>query len=345
MRDRLGSVRFIGRRALYAILQIFGVVLITFVMVRLLPANPAQAILGPYATPDGIAKLEERMGLDKPIWIQFVMYMGDLVQADLGRSWLTSSPVLSDLARRFPATLELLLISMGIATILGISVGTLVASGGSQLVRRIVSVYALIAGALPEFWVGLLLIYFFFVRWHLPALVATPSGQIDFVLTEPRRITGMIVVDSLLTGSWEVFLSSLRHLVLPVTTLVIVLTGPILKVTRSKVGELMHSDFVWFLRACGYPPTLVMRRTLFNALPVIIAQVATLFAYMLGGAVVVETVFSWGGFGQYAVSATQHADLMAIQGTVLVAGVFTVLIYVLLDLLSGAIDPRIATGR
>jgi ABC-type dipeptide/oligopeptide/nickel transport system permease component len=324
---------------LYAVPQLIGVSFLTFAIVRFLPADPAVAILGPYATPEGIARITHRYGLDQSIPRQYLDYMGQVVQGDLGTSWLTSTPVATDLARRLPATLELTSLSLLIAAAIAIPLGARAAAGTGRGWRSLTNGYGLLAGALPEFWIGVILVYLFYVKWQVPG-IAAPSGQIDVGLGTPGRITGMIALDSLLLGDWEVLRSSVQHLILPVTTLVIVLVGPILKVTTATVSTALRSDYVWYMRASGYPEDVIRRRAMRNALPVVATLGATLYAYLLGGAVLVEKIFSWGGGGQYALDAVQHADLLAIQGFVLAAATFTVLVYLVFDMVLALLDPR-----
>ncbi|MEA2168643.1 MAG: peptide/nickel transport system permease protein [Solirubrobacteraceae bacterium] len=333
----------VARRALSAVPQLIGVSFLTFLIVRLLPADPAVSILGPYATPEGIARITERYGLDKSIPSQYLDYMQRVFQGDLGTSWVTSTSVASDLARRLPATLELTSLSLIIAAAIAIPLGSRVAAGGGRRWRRIANGYGLLAGALPEFWIGVVLVYLLYVKWQVPG-IAAPSGQYDVGLGTPIKITGMVAVDSLVVGDWEMLRSSLGHLILPVTTLVIVLVGPILKVTMATTSAVYRSDYIWYMRAAGYPERVIRRRAMRNALPVVATLGATLYAYLLGGAVLVEKIFSWGGGGQYALDAVQHADLMAIQGFVVVAAAFTVLVYLVFDVILAALDPRASGG-
>jgi peptide/nickel transport system permease protein len=334
---------FLGRRCLSAIPQLIGVSFLTFVIVRLLPADPAVSILGPYATPEGIARITHKYGLDQSLPSQYWDYMQRVVQGDLGTSWVTSSSVATDLARRLPATLELTSLSLIIAAAIAIPLGSRVASGGGRRWRRLANGYGLLAGALPEFWIGVILVYLLYVKWQVPG-IAAPSGQYDIGLGAPTKLTGMVALDSLLIGDWEMLRSSLAHLVLPVMTLVIVLVGPILKVTTATTSTVYRSDYIWYMRASGYPERVIRRRATRNALPVIATLAATLYAYLLGGAVLVEKIFSWGGGGQYALDAVQHADLLAIQGFVVVAAAFTVVVYLVFDVVLAALDPRVGAG-
>jgi len=334
-------IRYVGLRLLIAIPQLIGVSFLTFLILRLLPADPALAILGPYATPEGIARVRSDLGLDQPLWWQFWKYITNAISGDLGTSWQTSKPVFQDLTRRFPATLQLIILALLISLTIGLTLGVKIVTNDNPIIKRFVSGYGLIAGALPEFWVGLILIELFFVRLALPG-ISPPVGQIALGLAEPTRITGALALDAFLSMNLSAFLSTLSHLLLPTLTLVIILVGPILKLTRASVEEALASDYIWYLRALGQTEKFVKSRALRTSLPSILTLTATNFSYLLGGAVLVETVFSWGGVGQYAVQAIQNADLMAIQGFVLLAGALTVLIYLALDIINAFIDPRLA---
>lgn len=332
-------LRYIGRRLLYLIPQAVGISIVTFVIVRLLPANPAYAIAGATASPQTIQAIEEKLGLNEPIWTQYGIYMRDLLKGDFGTSWVTSNPVTTDLSDRFPATLELITFGLILALVIGIPLGVVVAlRRGKGLASKLSFVYGLLAGALPDFWVGLILIFVFFnlLNWF-PA----PLGRLDLAIAPPERITGMYTVDSLLTGNWAAFRSALSHLALPLMTLVFVYMAPIVKMTRSSMEEVLSSEFVTYSTACGLPRSIVVRRALKNALPPVVTIIGVLYGYLLGGAVLIEVVFSWGGLGQYAVQSIVNSDFAPIQAFVIIAAAFTLLVYLVVDLAYFALDPRI----
>lgn len=334
-------VRFIALRVAFAVPQIFGISLVTFFIVRLLPGNPAYTLAGAYAraTPEIYQTIQQHLGLDKPIYVQYLIYLQHLLQGDLGQSWFASTPVTEELGRRLPATLELISTATLIIVIGGIGLGALVGVTNARPLNWLLGLYGHLAGAFPDFWLGLVLafIFFFWLGW-IPA----PVGQLDISLSPPRGTTGMYVVDAALTGNWIVFQSAVTHLAVPAATLVLVYMAPIVKLTRSTVEEMLHSDFARYARACGLPQSVVLRYALRNSLPPSIALIGFTYGYLLGGAVLIENVFSWGGLGSLVVEAISHSDYFVVQGFVLVAALFNLLIYLAVDLIYIWIDPRVS---
>jgi len=320
--------------------QVIGISLVTFVIVRLLPANPAYALAGPTATEERIRLIEVRLGLDKPLPTQYWMYLKNLVKGDLGNSFVSGRPVLNDIFDRLPATLVLLFLGLFFALILGIPLGILGALRGAKgLVARFTSGYGLLAGAIPDFWLGLILIYIFYT---VLKIAPPPLGQLSPMVVAPSDVTGIVVFDSLLAGNWSAFSSAVSHLGLPLITIVFVYMAPVVKFTRSSIADVyFQSAFIEQYRANGIPNKIVVRRALRNGLPPVITIVGVLFGFLLGGLVLVESVFAWGGFGQYAVQAITNADFSAIQGVVIVSAVFNLIIYLVVDLLYFVVDPRL----
>lgn len=334
--------RWLGRRLLGIIPTLFLVSVLVFSMVRLLPGNPAYRLAGIAATPETIARLETEMGLDKPLPVQYVLYLKRVFHGDFGNSTYTRFPVLTELAQRIPATLELLTLSLLAAISIGVPLGAFLAIVQRRLVGRIADrltfLYGMLAGAIPEFWVGLMLIYLFFfrLRWF-----PGPTGQLDFSISPPVHITGMYLFDALLTFNWPAFLSAARHLALPVATLAFLTTAPIIKMTRASLNDALNADYVQYARKCGLPTKLVIRYALRSALPPIVTLVALLYSYLLGGAVLVEKVFAWGGLGQYAVQSVVVSDYPSLQAFVLIAAVFSLFVFLIVDIIYALIDPRI----
>jgi ABC-type dipeptide/oligopeptide/nickel transport system permease component len=335
-------LRYAGWRAVFFVPQLVGVTFVTFFVVRLLPGDPASRFLGSLATPDQLEAFRERLGLNKPIWEQYVTWMGDLLHGNLGVSFFTGNPVRDDITDRFPITLELITISLIISLLIMIPLGILSArqTGGavSRWANRTIFSYGMLAGALPDFWLALILIFIFYTQlgWA-PA----PLGQLDAGIAAPDRITGFLTIDSLLRGDLEAFQSAVRHLALPVVTLVFVYGGPILKMTRGTIAGMLDSPYVEHARALGLSESKVLFYAFRNSLPPVITMTGIIFGYLLGGAVLVETVFSWGGFGQYAVQSVLNADFNGIQGFVIVAAIFSIVVYLLVDVAYVLIDPRI----
>ncbi|MGQ0570884.1 MAG: ABC transporter permease [Armatimonadota bacterium] len=330
---------YILRRLLLIVPQAVMLALVTFLMVRLLPGNPAALIAGPMATPEMVAAVEEWLGLHEPLHQQFVAYLGRLVHGDLGRSWYTGRAVSEDLLQRLPHTLELIGPSLFLAVAIGVPVGAFLARAGTGWLGRALSPYMLSTGAIPAYWLGLVLTFAlaFQLRWAPP-----PFGRLDPSIGPPAAHTGFLLIDSLLVGNADAIRSVVAHLVLPVLTLVLVTAGNIMKMTRSLVRETLLADYIRTARAKGLAErSVLLRHALRNALIPIITLVGVMFGYLLTGAVLVETVFAWGGLGQYAVQAVTNSDYAAIQGVVLLTAILSMLAYLLIDILYLAADPRI----
>jgi ABC-type dipeptide/oligopeptide/nickel transport system permease component len=331
---------YVARRLLYVVPQVIGISLVTFVIVRLLPANPAFALAGPAASEESIRQIEERLGLNDPILTQYWLYLKDLFHGDLGNSFVSGRPVVQDILDRLPATLELLVLGLVCAFLIGIPLGVLGALGGGKgIVARLTVGYGLLAGAIPDFWLGLILIFVFYT---LLGIAPAPLGQLDAGVIAPPHATGVVTVDALIVGNWAAARSAVGQLMLPLITIVFVYMAPIVKYTRSSIEDVYYqSEFIEQYRANGLSRGTVVSRALRNGLPPVITIVGVLFGFLLGGLVLVEQVFAWGGFGQYAVQAITNADFSAIQGVVIVAAVFNLVVYLIVDLLYFAVDPRL----
>ncbi len=337
LRSRL--LVYVLRRAVALVPQLLAISIVTFVLARLLPGDPVGLILGPLATPESLAHLRAEMHLDQPFYIQYWYYLTALLTGDFGRSWSTSDSVWNDLIARVPATMELITYSLILALVMGVSIGIVTAFRQGGWIDRTTRIYGLLAGAIPDFWLGLLLIFFFYFELRIfPA----PLGRLDPFLSPPTHFTGMYTIDSLLTGNWECLVSALTHLALPVITLAFASAGSILRMTRSTMIGILDGDFIRHGRLTGLPERTLLRYALRNTLPPVVTLVAIVYGYLLGGAVLIENVFGWGGLGQYAVQAMSNSDYAAIQGFVLVTATFTLLLYLVVDLLYFAIDPRIS---
>jgi peptide/nickel transport system permease protein len=330
--------KYAGRRLLFLIPQLFAVSLIVFFLVRLLPGDPAFLIAGQFATKERIEEVRRGLGLDRPLYEQYGIYVGNVLQGDFGRSWRTSQSVLQDVKQRLPATLELVLCAGLLSVALGIPIGVYTAVKRRGIADKVLFGYGMLAGSIPDFWLGLILIFVFFSKL---GIVPGPIGQLDPIVSTPPPVTGMIVIDALIAGEWEAFRSALWHLVLPVATLTLVYMTLIIKNTRSAVEEMMESDFVEHGRALGLSRRTLLGYALRNAMPPVITVIGIVFWFLLGGAVLVETVFAWGGLGQYAVEAVINSDYAPLQAFVLLAAVFTLVVFLLVDLAYFLIDPRI----
>jgi ABC-type dipeptide/oligopeptide/nickel transport system permease component len=331
-------LRFAGKRLLVAAPQVVGVTVITFLLVRLLPGNPAYQLAGPFATEQTRQAMVQRLGLDRPLVEQYFSYIKNLLHGDWGQSWFTARPVAEEILTRLPATLELITVAMIMIVGGGILLGLVVARKGHGWVDRITSLYGQLAGAFPDFWLGLVLSYiFFFLLGWLPG----PTGRLPTGISAPEGVTGFYTIDSLLAGDIGLFFAAVKQMILPVATLVIVYMSGIAKMARSTISEMLRSDMVQYARLCGLPESTVVRYALKNSLPPILTLVGLTYAFLLGGAVLVETVFAWGGVGQYVVASIGRSDYFPVQAFVLAAALLNILVYLLVDLVHVLIDPRI----
>jgi peptide/nickel transport system permease protein len=318
--------------------QLLAVSVVTFILIRLLPGNPADLILGPHRTEAGVEALTREMGLDRPLPVQYWMYLKDILHGDLGRSWFSGEPVLDELLRRAPATLELVGYSMAVAMILGIAIGTISAFRAAGLFGRLLDWYIRLAGSFPDFWIALIAVYIFY---YLLGWAPAPMGRMGIVFEEIQQITGFHTIDTIITGRWDMLGVAIAHLVLPVLTLGIILAPIVGKVMRATMLEVLETDFIRYARACGLRRSTVTLYTIRNALPPTVTLLGILFAYLLGGAVLMEKVFSWGGVGLYSVQAIMNSDYAAVQGFVLVAAGFTMIVYLVVDVVHMILDPRV----
>ena len=335
---------FIGRRLLTAVVQLIGLALVVFFAIRLLPADPVARLVGMNASPEAYQSSKHSLGLDRPVLVQFGSYLGvtpgssGLLEGDLGRSWVTGDPIAKEIGRTLPVTLELITISFVLAFFVSVPLGMLCALRPGGIADKVTFSYSLFAGSQPEFWWGLLFIYLFFavLGWAPP-----PLGRLDPMLTPPPAVTGFITIDSLLAGNMATFRDGLHHLMLPVLTKVFVLSGPIVKMVRQNMVRVLASDYVLYDQACGLPPRRIAVIALKNALVPALTLLGVLYGYILGGAVLIETVFSLGGIGQYAVRSVLAFDYPAIQAVVLVIAMISLFVYLTLDVVHAMLDPRL----
>ena len=337
------TLKYIGRRLLVLIPQLFLISVITFSLVRMLPGDPARLELGPLAPQEGVELLRHQLRLDKPVPEQYVAYLERLFQGDFGRSWVNSSSVAHDLLVRAPATLELIIAGMLIVFVVMVPIALLSASPShgwvASATRRIGFGYGLLAGALPDFWLGLVLIFIFF---SMLGWAPGPEGRLGILDLAPERVTGFYTIDALLAGDFDTFLSALSHLALPAITLAFVYGGPIFKMVRASMETALRSDYTSYAEGLGLPRRTILLWAMRNAAPPAVVVTGIVAGYLLGGAVLIETVFNLNGIGQYAVQSITTADYAPIQGFVLVAAVFTMLVYLFVDLLHFMIDPRVS---
>jgi peptide/nickel transport system permease protein len=332
---------FLVRRLLGMIVVMFGVSIITFFLSHVVPADPAAAALGDRAREDQVAAFRAEYGLDKPVVEQYFIYMNGLFHGDLGKSIRTRRPVADDLRDFFPATMELSLVALLISLIIGIPTGIWSSLFRNRLPDHVVRIFSLVGGSLPIFWLGLLLIGLFYSQlgW-LPS-----GGRIDDFITPPKGITGLFVVDSLLTGNVAALQSSLQHLILPAFTLGYFSTAVISRMMRSSMLEVLNQDYMRTARAKGLRERFVIvRHGLRNALIPTLTIIGLTFGSLLSGAVLTETIFTWPGLGRYATASAIGLDFPAVMGVTLLAAIVYPLANVIVDVSYVWLDPRISSG-
>lgn len=337
---RYPLLRYILIRLGVSIVLLWGVTLVTFVFTNLVPSNPAQAALGDRAASDPavVAQFNHEYGLDRPVWVQYGVYLVHLLHGDLGRSTQTHQPVSSDMATVFPATAELAVVAVIIASVLGILLGLYAALHQRSFVDQLIRVVSLIGVSTPTFWMALVLYFALFYKLNL----FSGSGRLDPALVPPPHVTGFYTIDALLAGQTHVFVNAAQHLVLPSLVLIIFNLGYLARFTRSSVLDVLGNDYVTTARAKGLPPaTVTGQYILRGAFVPILTIIGISFGGVLSGAVLTETVFSWGGLGQYAYKASTTLDLQAVMGVGLIVGVVFIAVNFIVDLLYGLIDPRV----
>lgn len=332
--------RLILRRLLAAIPNLLGVVLLTFVLTRMLPGDAAAYFAGPAATPESIEGIRVQLGLDRSAVEQFFTYLAQLAQGDLGRSLTSGQPVLNDLVARLPASLELTLGALLLASLIGVALGVGAALKPHGVVDRICGLVSTVGQAVPTFFLGLLLV---FVFYYLLGWAPAPLGRLDIFHSTPTDVTGFWTIDSLLGGDIDAFVGVLHQLVLPVITLSLFGIGPIARMTRASMIEVLGSDSVRMARAAGLPRRKVLWTYAFRTVIVpVLNTIGMVFSFMLGANVLVEKVFGWPGIGAYAIESVLASDFAPIQGFVLLMAALYVLINLMIDVVAALLDPRVA---
>ena len=308
-----------------------------FFMVRAIPGDPAQIMLGQQATQEQVQQIRENMGLDKPIFVQYGLFLKDALRGDLGDSIVTGRPVTTELLTRLPATLELTAFAMLIAILVGIPVGVISAVRQYSLLDKTTSVLALTGISMPIFWLAMILVVIFGVNLELLPF----PGRLD-PTTGITAITGLVLVDSLLTLNFAGFWDGLLHLIMPALALATIPMAVIMRMTRSSMLEVMNEDYVRTARAKGVVPwRVVFKHALRNAMLPTITVIGLQAGLIMGGAIITETIFSWPGIGLYAYQSVSSRDYASIQGVVLYGALLFVLINLLVDILYAILDPRV----
>jgi ABC-type dipeptide/oligopeptide/nickel transport system permease component len=318
---------------------LIGVVIVTFLLTRVLPGDPAVYFAGPAATPQSIAEIRKSLGLDRPLPDQFLRYVNDLAHGNFGNSLSTGRPVAAEISSRLPASAELTLMGLFLAIAIAVPLGIFAAVKQGSLVDHLCRVIATAGVSLPVFFTGLLLVYVFYFRlgWS-PA----PLGRLDAFATSPPDITGFYLIDSLITGNFETFRAAFSQLILPAVTLAVFSLAPITRMTRASMLAVLASEFIRTARASGLNGrTVILTYAFRNAMLPVVTTLGMVFSFLLGANVLVEKVFAWPGIGSYAVEALLQSDFAPVQGFVLTMAVLYVALNLLIDMLYGVIDPRV----
>jgi dipeptide transport system permease protein len=332
-------LRMILKRSLIALPSLIGVIIVTFLLTRALPGDPAAYFAGPAATTEAIEQVRVKLGLDKPLIVQFGNYVADLARGDLGTSLTTGQPVATDIRNRLPASAELTLLGLIVSMLIAVPLGILAATNPGSIVDHLCRVIATAGVSLPVFFTGLILVYVFY---YLLGVAPAPLGRLDTFLSAPPQVTGFYLIDSAIAGNGEVFMGSLKQLILPAMTLAIFSLAPIARMTRASMLAVLASDFVRTARASGLSPaTVIVTYAFRNAMIPVITTLGMVFSFLLGANVLVEKVFAWPGIGSYAVEALVASDFAPLQGFVLTMAIMYVLLNLLIDILYGVIDPRV----
>lgn len=334
----MNLVHYVGRRAALTILVIFGVTLITFVISHVIPADPVVAYLGEHAPPDLVEKVRHQIGLDRPLPVQYVLYLRDLIHGNLGISIMDNRPVRQDLAQYLPATVELSTAAMLVAIVIGIPTGTISALYKDRWPDQVARVFALGGTSLPVFYVALLLLGLLYSKLG----ILPGPGQLGIFTQPPPHITGLVVIDAVLAGDWEALGDALRHLILPAFVLGYYSAGLITRMTRGSLLEVLRQDYVRTARAKGLAERrVVLRHALRNALLPTVTVIGLTYGSLLSGAVLTETIFSWPGLGRYATNSVTSVDIPAVLGvTLLIAMIYSVA-NLIVDVLYAYLDPQI----
>lgn len=330
-------LRLVRQRLMMLVLVLFGVSLITFLMSHVLPGDPAAALAGPHPSKEVLQTIREQFGLDRPLPVQYFKYLSDLMHGNLGNSIRGQEPVLTELLRYFPATLELVTFAFIFAILLGIPLGVISAVKKNSFTDYIVRLFAVGGVSIPLFWGGLVMILIFYAKlgWF-PA-----SGRLDIELTTPDTVTGFYTVDALLSGDTEVFFNTVKHLVMPAVALGYVQLAFIVRQVRSSMLDVLSQDYYLTGRANGLSQRfLIIRYGLRNALIPSITIIGLSFGSLLGGAVVTEAIFDWPGMGKYVTDSILGRDFPAIMGFTVIIALAYVIINLLVDLLVYSLDPQ-----
>jgi len=328
---------YITKRLLMLIPVLLGASILVFSLIHLAPGDPARTIAGEHASIQTIERIQEKYGLNKPLPTQYWIWLKQALQGDFGRSIVSNEFVSKEIWARFPNTVELTLLAMFIAVLVGVTAGIVSASRQYSLLDYGFMGVALFGVSMPVFWLGIMLMMIFgvYLRWF-------PIGGRMSIMISFTRITGFYLLDSVIAGNWQAFISALRHLILPAIALGTIPMATVARVTRSSMLEVLRQDYIRTERAKGLSERLVIyKHAVRNALIPVVTVIGLNFGLLLAGAILTETVFSWPGLGRYVVKAVQMRDYPAVQGCVLFFAFIFVIVNLITDIIYVYIDPRI----
>ncbi len=331
-------VSTILKRLVGSIPNLIGVVVVTFLLTRALPGDPAAFFAGPAGTAEAVQEIRKKLGLDKSMPEQFVVYVRDLTRGDWGTSLGTGQPVLTEIAMRLPASVELTLCALLLAVSVAVPLGILAATRPGSWIDHLCRGITTAGVSLPTFFTGLLLAYFFY---FLLGWAPSPLGRLDPYLSTPPHVSGFYLIDSLIARDLAAFVGAIKQLILPTITLALFVLAPLARMTRASMLGVLSADFIRTARAAGLAPTTVLFTYAFrNALLPVMTTLGMVFSFLLGSNVLVEKVFAWPGIGTFAIEALVASDYAAVQGFVLTMALLYVFLNLAIDIAYGLVDPR-----
>lgn len=336
----MDTIKFIGKRLLYLVVMLFGVATLVFILTKCIPGDPVTANLSQRALndPEVVAAYKAKYGLDESYLTQYILHIKNLLHLDLGTSIRTNTPVMDELARCFPATIELALFAIVLAAVLGIFFGVISAIKRNSIIDQIVRAISVTGVSIPSFWFALLVLYFLYYKlgWF------PGPGRLSMAFSAPEQVTGLYVIDSLIEGNLAKAWDAFKHLILPGSVLAAFTMGLITRTTRSNLLDVMSMDYIRTARAKGLGQSkLITKHALGNALIPVLTVIGLGLGNLLGGMVLVETIFNWPGVGQFAYESVMSNDYPAIIGVSLLVALNYMVINTIVDILYGVIDPRV----
>jgi peptide/nickel transport system permease protein len=330
--------RYLLKRLLSIAITLIGLSVVIFTVSRIAPGDPAKLAAGPDASEEMVQVIRKEFQLDKPLVVQYINYMKGLIRGDFGRSIKTRHQVWEDTKLFLPATFELVLVSIGFSILLGILFGVLSAVYKDTWIDHNARFFSVTGVAIPMFWMGIMLQLLLAAKFHLLPI----GGRLDTMLNPPLAVTRFFLIDSLITGNWAVFKNALSHILLPAFVLSFPALASITRINRAEMLEVLHRDFVLNEKAQGIPERMIIAKyALKNALIPTLAMIGLRYGWMLGGTILVETVFDWPGIGNYAVGAAVYSDFQPVMAVTIILGLNFMIANLLVDIGYGFLDPRV----